>query len=80
MKLLKQVEKIAKKMKWYDFSMLKLSVFFFTLFLVLEPGQFLVADTSITKILHSRYSVGCDQNVFKLIHLTTPHEACANCN
>ena len=34
MKLLKKLEACAKKMKWYDFSLLKLSVFFFTLFLV----------------------------------------------
>ena len=27
-------ENLRKKMKWYDFSLLKLSVFFFTLFLV----------------------------------------------
>jgi len=28
------MEKNAKKMKWYDFSFLKLAAFFFTLFLV----------------------------------------------
>ncbi|TKJ16931.1 hypothetical protein CEE44_00135 [Candidatus Woesearchaeota archaeon B3_Woes] len=30
----KWVEKLIKKMKWYDISLLKGSVFFFTLFLV----------------------------------------------
>ena len=34
MNLFKLSEKVAKKMKWYDFSILKLSVFFFTLFLI----------------------------------------------
>ncbi len=30
----KMIEKMMKKMVWYDVSLLKLSVFFFTLFLV----------------------------------------------
>jgi len=47
MKLLKQVEKIAKKMKWYDFSMLKLSVFFFTLFLVTVWPAFRVLTLAV---------------------------------
>ncbi|MBR9676546.1 hypothetical protein GOV04_00200 [Candidatus Woesearchaeota archaeon] len=34
MNLFVLVEDFAKKMKWYDFSLLKSSVFFFTLFLV----------------------------------------------
>ena len=39
MKLLKKVEKAAKKMRWYDVSLLKLCVFFATLFLVTAwPG------------------------------------------
>ena len=32
--LFKWVEKGGKKFKWYDFSILKLDVFFFTLFLI----------------------------------------------
>ena len=34
MYIIKQTEKFAKKMKWYDFSLLKSHVLFFTLFLV----------------------------------------------
>ncbi len=34
MSMFEMVENCAKKMKWYDFSLLKLSMFFFTLFLV----------------------------------------------
>jgi hypothetical protein len=34
MKLLKLVEKNTKKIKWYDISLLKLDVIFFTLFLI----------------------------------------------
>lgn len=34
MSLFTWVEKSLPKMKWYDMSLLKLSVFFFTLFLV----------------------------------------------
>jgi len=30
----KIVKKLSKKIKWYDFSLLKLTVFFFTLFLI----------------------------------------------
>ncbi|MFH1209715.1 MAG: hypothetical protein V1663_02925 [archaeon] len=37
--LSKMLEKCKKKMKWYDFSLLKLSVFFTTLFLITAwPG------------------------------------------
>lgn len=37
--LCNHLEKIAQKMKWYDFAYLKLSMFFFTLFLVVVwPG------------------------------------------
>jgi len=34
MNLFKTVEKNAGKLKWYDFSIFKLDVFFFTLFLI----------------------------------------------
>jgi len=34
MQLMKMFDRCTKSMKWYDFSMLKLSVFFFTLFLL----------------------------------------------
>lgn len=37
--LINLVEKMTKKMKWYDFPLLKLSVFFMTLFLItVWPG------------------------------------------
>ena len=37
--LAKLANKCIKRMKWYDFSLLKLDVFFFTLFLVaVWPG------------------------------------------
>jgi hypothetical protein len=39
MKFFKMHEKAVKKMKWHHFSLLKLSMFFFTLFLVtVWPG------------------------------------------
>lgn len=34
MRLIKWFEKVVKKMKWYDISLVKLSVFFGTLFLI----------------------------------------------
>jgi len=34
MKILKQIEKKIKKLKWYDMSLLKLDVVFFTLFVI----------------------------------------------
>lgn len=34
MDFIKWVESFAKKMKWYDISLLKLDVFFWTIFLV----------------------------------------------
>ena len=40
MGLLKWVEKGLKKMKWYDASMLKLDVVFFTLFLITAWSAF----------------------------------------
>ncbi|MBT4577168.1 hypothetical protein HOM13_01890 [Candidatus Woesearchaeota archaeon] len=40
MNLFKKVEKLAKKMKWYDISLLKGTVFFFTLFLVTAWAEF----------------------------------------
>ena len=52
MKLLKKVEKMAKKMKWYDFSMLKLSVLFFTLFLVTVWPSFRMIALSIDWYWH----------------------------
>ena len=40
MGLFQKIEDGAKKMKWYDFSILKLSVLFFTLFLVTAWSDF----------------------------------------
>lgn len=40
MNLFKRVERLAKKMKWYDISLLKGTVFFFTLFLVTAWTEF----------------------------------------
>jgi hypothetical protein len=41
MKLFKWLDKNIKKMKWYDISLIKLSVFFATLFLVTVCPKFL---------------------------------------
>ncbi len=39
MGLFEWIDSLGPKMKWYDFSLLKLSVFFFTLFLLtVWPG------------------------------------------
>jgi len=40
MNLFKRTEKLAKKMKWYDVSFLKASVFFFTIFLLVAWEDF----------------------------------------
>ncbi len=34
MKIIKWLEKVVKRMKWYDISLVKLTVFFMTLFLI----------------------------------------------
>jgi len=39
MNILQKIEELGGKMKWYDFSILKMSVFFATLFLITAiPG------------------------------------------
>jgi len=47
MKLFDWIEKAAKKMKWYDFSLLKLTMFLFTLFLVTVWPDFRTLALSI---------------------------------
>ena len=52
MNILKQTEKFAKKMKWYDFSLIKASVFFFTLFLVTAWSGFAQVAASINAYVY----------------------------
>ncbi|MBN2368102.1 hypothetical protein JXC34_03710 [Candidatus Woesearchaeota archaeon] len=48
MKIVKFLQKCTKKMEWYDISMLKLSVFFFTLFLVTAWPAFMYLAIGIS--------------------------------
>ena len=57
MNLFKRVERLAKKMKWYDISLLKGTVFFFTLFLVTVWTEFRNAVLEVHWTWHLLFSL-----------------------